>query len=285
MNESISKTMRKRPHVAPQVAPEILPNFESTNEPWSHILTSINYSNLEPVYITADDIKKAGKTWNGKASQFEPRLLAYQTSSNSRPNVFKKNNIYILPIKNGTYLITPINIYKELIYSGSDNNSDIIHISKDTSSFVLNIGQSETSVIDNLRYSGVFERPELLGEYITHGPLLNGRHRCDINLTLDEKEIEIRGVQYEVDACFESKNKILIIEGKSSNKEIDSFNIRQLFFPYRVINDLIDRKKEINCLFIHELNSIINIWKFEFTNVMAMDSIKLVGYYRYKFTN
>jgi hypothetical protein len=64
--------------------------FEQTDEPWSHILTSINYSNSEFVYITADDIKKAGKSWNGKACQFEPRLLAYQTSSDSRPNVFKK---------------------------------------------------------------------------------------------------------------------------------------------------------------------------------------------------
>jgi len=275
MTELISKPIRKRPQVASVY------NFEITDEPWSHILKIINYSISESIYITADDIKKAGKTWNGKANQFEPRLLAYQISSNSRPDVFKKNNIYILPVKNGTYLLTTINIYKELIY----DCSPIISISKDTSSFVLNIGNSETSIIDNLRYSGVFERPEILGEQITHGPLLNGRHRCNINLTLGEKEIEIRGVQYEVDACFESKNKILIIEGKSSNKEIDSFNIRQLFFPYRVISDLIDKKKEIICVFIHELNTIINIWKFEFTNIMSINSINLIGYYRYKFNN
>jgi hypothetical protein len=195
----------------------------------------------------------------------------------------KKNNIYILPVKNGQYLLTHTNIYNELNYNIIDDN--IIPITSDTSSFVLHIGQSETSVIDNLRYSRVFERPEILDEEIIYGPLLNGRHRCDINLTLNEIEIEICGVQYEIDACFESKNKILIIEGKSSTKQINSFNIRQLFFPYRVIYDSTDGKKEIICLFIHKLNSIIHIWKYNFTNIMSINSINLIGYYRYKFTN
>ncbi len=188
----------------------------------------------------------------------------------------------MLPIKNGTYMLTNHDIYKELIY---DTTTTITKIGRDTSSLVLRIGQSETSLIDNLRYSGVFERPEILGEPITHGPLLNGRHRCDINLTLGGKDIEVQGVQYEVDSCFETKNKILLIEGKSSNKQIDSFNIRQLFFPYRVLKNIVGDKKEIVCLFIHELNSVVHIWKFGFTNLTAIDSIILNGYYKYTFSS
>ncbi len=276
MSASPSTTPRKRPPPAPVTTPL----FETTDEPWSHILTTINYYNQDSVCVTADDIKKAGKTWSGKANQFEPRLLAYQTSSQSRPDVFIKNNIYMLPIKNGTYMLTKHNIYKELTY---DSTTPITKIGRDTSSLVLGIGQSETSLIDNLRYSGVFERPEILGEPITHGPLLNGRHRCDINLTLGGQDVEVRGVQYEVDSCFETKNKILLIEGKSSNKQIDSFNIRQLFFPYRVLKNMVGDKKEIVCLFIHELNSVVNVWKFGFTDFTAIDSINLIGHYKYTF--
>jgi len=262
--------IRRRPKVATLI------DYDKYKEPWAHILKSINFT--PETHITADDMKKAGKTWTGQACQFEPRLLAYQPLLSSRPSIFKDNNIYILPIKNGTYILTNDNIYKELLYE----DVPIINVTKDTLSTVLTIGNSETSIIDNLRYSGVFERPEILGEPITHGPLLNGRHRCDIDITLGGKPLEIRGVQYEVDSCFESKNKILLIEGKSSTKQIDSFNIRQLFFPYKVLHTC---KKEIVCLFIHELNSIVNIWKFTFEDSTSFNSIKQLGYYRYKFNS
>ena len=56
----------------------------------------------------------------------------------------------------------------------------------------------------------------------------------------------VEGVQYETDSCYETDNKILLIEGKSGNP--DTFNIRQLYFPYRSIYDSIGDKKEIICL-------------------------------------
>jgi hypothetical protein len=114
--------------------------------------------------------------------------------------------------------------------------------------------------------------------------MLNGRHRCDLDMTLCGSDISIQGVQYEVDSCFESKNKILLIEGKSSNKEIDSFNIRQLYFPYRVLKSATSNRKDIACLFIHELKGIVHIWSFKFEDDDAMDSITQIGHFMYKFT-
>jgi hypothetical protein len=256
---------------------EIKHNFKM--DPWNHIFTTLNYKGDKDFIITADQIKECGKSWKGKANQFEPRLLCYQTSADTRPTVFQNNNLCILPIKNGTYMILKKNIYMKLDYSPVTP----IELKRDQSSVILQIGGSETSLIDNLRYSGVFERPEILNEPITHGPMLNGRHRISMDMKCGEQDIQISGVQYETDSCFESSNKILIIEGKSSSKPIDSFNIRQLYFPYREAQRLAQGKKEIVCLFIHELSGLIHIWKYTFDNVYQMDSIRIVGHYIYTF--
>jgi len=246
---------------------------------WEHILNTVK---LENDVITADQMKNCKSSWTGKSCQFEPRLLAYQTNSEDRPPIFKTRGLYILPITNGTYLLTKTPIYHTLDYGVA---AEIVPVKKDTSSDILKIGTSETSVIDNLRYSGVFERPEILGEPITHGPLLNGRHRCSFTMRLGEKTVPISGVQYETDACFESAHKVLIIEGKSGSKPIGSFNIRQLYFPYRVIHGLIGTKKEIIPLFIHDYKGTIHIWKFSFPEADRMDSIRLEAHYMYKFTD
>jgi hypothetical protein len=194
-----------------------------------------------------------------------------------------------MPVQNGTYVLTKNKIYQKLDYSqtpassSSTDSPQPIYLKRDTSSVLLSLGESETSFIDNLRYSGVFERPEFLNEPITHGSLLNGRHRCSFEMKLGGKSYSVKGVQYEVDSCFESANKILIIEGKNTNTEFDSFNIRQLYFPYREIIEKTKAKKEVICLFIHKCCEVVHIWKYIFTEPTQMDSITLAGHYTFKF--
>jgi hypothetical protein len=228
-------------------------------------------------------MKDCKATWKGQASQFEPRLLAYQTSACSRPDIFKQHGISILPVKNGTYILTKKKIYQTLDYSQPIDSPQPVYLKRDTSSILLSLGDSETSFIDNLRYCGVFERPEFLNEPITHGSLLNGRHRCSFEMKLEDVSYSVKGVQYEVDSCFESANKILIIEGKNTNTEFDSFNIRQLYFPYREIIEKTKAKKEIICLFIHKCREVVHIWKYSFTDPTHMDSIILIGHYTFMF--
>ena len=251
------------------------------SEPWEHIFTKLGHTCETDFTITANEIKDCGKSWIGSANQFEPRLLCYQTSASSRPEPFKRRSLFILPIENGTYLITKTPVYNTLSYDIVEE----VPIIRDSSSFLLSVGGSEMSLIDNLRYSGVFERDEILGEKITHGPLLGGRHRISTDFTHGEKSITIRGVQYETDSAYETENKILICEGKSSSGPIDSFNIRQLYFPYREAMRVSNGKKEVLCIFIHDLKGAIHIWKYKFTDVKRMDSITLNGHYIYRFSS
>lgn len=252
--------------------------MQSSNE-WEFILNFINYDGTGDILITSDQIKEIGKLNKDIKSQFEPRLLCKQDTEEGRPEIFKKYGLFIIAVKNGTYLLTKNNIYTTNIYN---HLLPIEYIEKNTKSLLLNIGDSETSMLDNLRYSGLFEDEFYLGEQILFGPLLNGRHRCSFETTISDKKISIEGVQYETDACYESENKVLLIECKSIPST--SFNIRQLYYPYRSIYDIVCDKKEIVSLFItKDKKNIIHIWKYIFENPLVMTSIKCVGYNKYKF--
>lgn len=251
-----------------------------TDAIWKHVLDYVNFTGENNFTISAKQIKASGKTWLGKDNQFEPRILAYQPSSLSRPQCFKDHNICILPIRNGLYILTKTSLYQRLDYN---TGSEVIPIQRNTSSQMLSMGESEASHISNLRYSGVFERPELLGEEIKFGPLLNGRHRCSMEVQLDGITHNIEGVQFETDSCYETTNRILIVEAKNIPKEIDSFNIRQLYNPFRVVHDHMseENRKEIICIFVHKLKSTTHVWKYTFEDPKRIDSIKLKGHYMY----
>ena len=110
---------------------------------------------------------------------------------------------------------------------------------------------------------------------------MNGRHRCSFTTILNTNEIIVSGSQYETDSCYESENKILLIEGKGGNNE--SFNIRQLYYPFRTIYDLVKNKKVIIPIYINmDKQKIIHIWRFVFTNPIELTSITCVSYNKYK---
>jgi hypothetical protein len=251
---------------------------EKYDDVWTHILNYISYDGANETTITSKQIKDAKKTWKGKNCQFEPRLLCKRDTYEKLPEIFKKYGICIISVSISEYLLTKTNIYHTLSYN---NDSEIIKINKNNSSSLLNIGNSEMSMIDNLRYTDLFETAEYLNEPILFGSLLGGRHRCTFKTILGDKEIDVRGSQYETDSCYESQNKILLIEAKKEANK--TFNIRQLYYPFRPIYDAVQNKKEIIPIFINTDNKrIIHIWKFIFTNPLEMTSITCVAYNKYQ---
>lgn len=246
------------------------------NNIWKHILSTVKYNNKPNFLLSSTQIKLCQKSWKGKKNQFEPRLLCKQDTLDSRPDIFKRKNIFLLPVNNGNYMLTNVDIYKTLEYT----DTPIIPITRNLSSTVLHLGKSETSLIDNLRYAGVFERPDLLGEPILYGSLLNGRHRCNFTMSLDDKPISVTGTQFETDACYETLNNILLIECK--NISSNSFNIRQLYYPYRYLYD--QGEKHIIPLFINKTkDDIIHIWKYTFTNPDDLSSLTLLKHLSFEF--
>lgn len=259
------------------------------NLAWKHIFNEYNIlkelQTKKWITINANDIKECKKTYKSeKKNQFEPRLLCYQTTEKERPLIFKENNLYILPIKNGKYMLTKQNLFFKLKY----DFENIIKIKKDNGSILSKFGESESNIISDLKNSKLFESPKYFNEKIKYVMPIHGRHYCSFEMNIDNVNINISGVQYELDGSFESENKIMLIECKKSNKKLDSFNIRQLYFPFRVIYDLMEKdkdKKEILILYIHNLNNLINIWKFKFNDYKDLNSIECIDYNCYEFVN
>jgi hypothetical protein len=243
---------------------------------WEHILDSIEYKQGEEKYITGDQIKECKSSWKGVKNQFEPRLLCKQDSEEKRPEIFKKYGINILSVKNGTYLLTKENIYIPLPKFFSPPEK----VKKISDSLLLEIGDSETSMLDNLNYNGVLEK--ILGEGNIKGPFLGGRHRCSFKTTLGDKEIEIKGSQYETDGCYETDNQICLVEAKSIH--VNSFNIRQLYYPFRSVYDKVKDKKKITALFVFkDKQSNIHIYHYKWLNPLIMSDIILENYYCFTF--
>ena len=127
-------------------------------------------------------------------------------------------------------------------------------------------------------YNNVLE--EVIGEKVKYGPIFGGRHRCHFKTILGDEELEINGSQYETDGCYETENFICPVEVKSKN--IDSFNIRQLYYPFREIHKISNGKKKLISLFIYkDKQNFIHIHKYEWNNFMKMTDITEIGYYKY----
>ena len=250
---------------------------ETYNMIWSHIINTQKIDLSKPFScITSKQIKSCKHTWKGEDNQFEPRLLCKQDNTNSRPNIFKENSISILAINNGKYGLIKDNIYKELV----KDEIEARPILNKHNSILLQIGDSETSMLDNLYYNSILD--EIIGEPILYGPLLGGRHRCHFECKINNLNLEIKGVQYETDACYETLNNVCIVEAKSI--DCDDFNIRQLYLPYREVYKHVGNKKNIIALFIcKDKQKNIHVYKFNWYDPNNMLDIHQTKYYKFKF--
>lgn len=255
---------------------------------WLHILKNSNKisneidlenENLE-IYITAKNIKEAKYNWKGNKNQFEPRLLTKYDSKKSRPNLFKKYKLTIIPINNGNYLISKTEIYEEINYKDLPFINLIL---EKYSSLILNTLKDlkgESNILDKLQCSGILDN--IIGEKILFGPLMNGRHRVSFNVIIGGKNINIKSVQCEIDGVFESENIITLVEVKS--KILRDFNLKQLYYPFKNIYDKINNKKNIYCLFIQRDNKKnIFIYKYYWEIPNQINSIKCIQKFHIKY--
>ena len=96
--------------------------------------------------------------------------------------------------------------------------------------------------------------------------------------------LDTESVQTEVDAGYEGKDSIVLIEAK--NFSATNVIIRQLYYPFRQWSESTTKKV---CPVFFEKRVINNenifyIWQFEFTNAKDYNSIQLVKSGRYRIT-
>jgi predicted transcriptional regulator len=218
--------------------------------------------------ITADQIRKYK----------EPRLMAKFDFSRQLPAVFKTNNLGILPIKNGEYIIGKYNLFKKL-----PTNIDDIEIKKMSfPKFIETIDPdniySESNALNVAQISGMFE--DAFGDEFYE--TIQGKMRTsNFSFLINNNEIDVEGAAIEIDGGYEGKDKVILTEAK--NQLPEDFVIRQLYYPYRYWKGKIN--KEIIPVFFTYENGIYTLFEYKFENIKDYNSIELKKIKRYMLTS
>jgi hypothetical protein len=90
--------------------------------------------------------------------------------------------------------------------------------------------------------------------------------------------ITVRSVQTEVDAGYEGKNQVVLIEAKNSGSQ--NIIIRQLYYPFRQWQA--HTRKQVVTLFFEKNRDTYSFWEFKFKDVEDYNSIGLVKSGKFK---
>jgi len=249
----------------------------SKDIPWEKIFSDFSISDHDfdksPYYISAKEIKAACQDFT-KTAEKEVRILCYQAKRSERPKVFEERGLFLLPVKNGHYAIIKGEGYMEI----SDITSPIISFQSELD-FPLEspeIGNSEMQHLDFAHASGLVSH--FVGVEKLYLTIRGRKYTPKFEFSVGISKLNVKSVQTEVDAGYEGKNSIVLIEGK--NMKMQNTIIRQLFYPYRKWG--IDTNKEIIPLFFEKRGDEYMFWMYKFTDNNDYNSIQLVKSARYR---
>lgn len=222
-----------------------------------------------PFSLSAAQIKKACQKYK-ETGEKEVRILCKQDSREDRPSVFIENDLFLLPVRNGFY-----DIIKGEGYINIPKIKDEISVYSSKLDFILDTAKIGNSEMQHLDYAYAAS----LIRTFTNDPSLvltiRGRKFTpEFDFFVGTQLIKVSSVQTEVDAGYEGKNQIVLIEAKNFSAE--NVIIRQLYYPFRQWQK--HTKKKVITLFFDKNHGedVYSIWQFEFTDPKNYNSIKLV---------
>lgn len=233
-----------------------------------------------PFLLSASQIKKSCQKFKNTAEK-EVRILCKQDSRESRPEVFRKNNLFLLPTKNGYYSIIKGDGYIDIpeITNDIETYDSKLNFHLDSS----DIGNSEMQHLDFAYASSLIRT--FMGDPTLVLTIRGRKYTPEFDFFVGKQKIEVGGVQTEVDAGYEGENQIVLVEAKSAGSS--NTIIRQLYYPYRQWQSCTD-KKVITLFFERDVKeNSYSIWEFRFDDEKNYNSIKLVksGKFRIKEKN
>lgn len=252
--------------------------MSKNNKSWEKIYNDLQIKkhdfNKFPFIINSNQIKNCVKDFD-KTSEKEVRVLCKQDSREERPDIFIENNLFILPTKNGEYIICKGDGYIDI---PEINTQAVEYTSKiDFEIKSAKIGNSEMQHLD-FAYASSLIRSFLQDDSLVlsiRGRKYTPKFNFNTNLY---KNINVVSVQTEVDAGFEGRNKIVLVEAKNSNTK--NVIIRQLYYPMRQWS--IHTQKEVITLFFEKRGQEFLIWEFGFNDILNYNSIFLKNSAKFK---
>ncbi len=226
-----------------------------------------------PFYLSAKAIKKSVQNFKNTAEK-EVRILCKMDTRESVPEIMRKSKLFLLPVKNGEYALVKGEGYVDIpeIETRAELYSTKLDFDLDTSK----IGNSEMQHLDFAYASS------LVRTFMSDSSLvltIRGRkYTPEFSFKIGKQIIQTKGVQTEVDAGYEGKDKVVLIEAK--NSQTKNTIIRQLYYPFRQWSE--HTKKDVYLLFFEKRGDEYLIWQYEFTDKNDYNSIKLIKSKKYK---
>lgn len=230
---------------------------------------SIDKHNFDtiPYPITAKQIKAA--TTHFKATgEREPRILCKQDTRESRPKLFRDRGLFILPTKNGEYIILKGEGYVDI--PAITGATETYHSKLDFYLETSWVGNSEMQHVDFAYASS------LVRTFMDDSSLvltIRGRKFTPpFSFNVGPNKVSTESVQTEIDAGYEGKKQIVLVEAKNSGA--DNVIIRQLYYPFRQWTEA--ATKPVKTLFFAKSGNEYKIWLYEFTAPKDYNSVHLV---------
>ena len=226
-----------------------------------------------PLKITSKEINNTKNVLGSKAK--DARLLAKIDNREDLPAIFKEHGLFLLPIKNGEFLLLSGDGFSEI-----NNLSNTIEEFESALAFELlssQFGDSEMQHLDYAFNTGLLESH--FKENKMYQTIRGRKYTPAFSFDFHKQRIDVEGVQIEVDGGYESARSIALIEAK--NVRINNFVIRQLYYPFRTYKKLIS-EKEIKTSFFSHNNGVYTFHDFSFEDASIYNSIKQIGTRHYR---
>lgn len=188
------------------------------------------------------------------------------------PKVFTNNQLAILPITRGDYIISSFQAYKE--FEEPSNKIERVSIPAHIQSLMPQFLLSEAIALNCANACGILE-DFLEDEELTatvSGRMSSGEFDFNINTKLGTRMVSVANSQIEIDAAYEGINYLSLFEAKRDLS--DDFLVRQLYYPFRVWNNRVT--KPVKSVFLVFSNGIFNLYQYEFSDPQNYSSLKLI---------
>lgn len=238
-------------------------------------LNDTAWENLFDKYHILSEIERDGQfiiSANQIKEFREPRLMTKFDHKVNLPAIFAANNLSILPITRGDYIISSFSAYKE--FNEPSTEVQKISIPAHIQSLMPQFLVSEAIALNCANACGILndflEDDELVPT--VSGRMSSGGFRFNIDTAFGTKCITVNNSQIEIDAAYEGIHYLSLFEAKRDLS--DDFLIRQLYYPFRVWSGRVT--KTVKPVFLIFSNGVFNLYQYQFDNPQNYNSLHLV---------
>lgn len=209
----------------------------------------------------------------------EPRLMAKFDHGINLPFIFADNNLAILPISRGDYVISNFKAYQS--FESLDATITRTSLPAHIQSLDPNNVPSEAIAINCAIASGMladFLDEEELYSTVS-GRMGSGQFAFGIHNLRNGfiTNLHVNNSQIEIDAALEGIESLTLLEAKRDLSA--DFLVRQLYYPYRAWQSRISKK--VRPVFLVYSNGIYSLYEYEFQDLNLYNSLVLIKHRNY----